>query len=319
MRGRIPHGTQLEDSMKAYLGACRIAGNVKSWLGMQEDIILAFIAFHEGKLRVLENAAPHHLVSFLAYCQQERGNSSSTLRRKATVLRAWARWCRKSGLVKVCAMADADMPPERPRPVKVAPMDAYLAALNEHNPPYGDECRVLLGSGLRRGELLHLRWEDIDLEAGLVHVRRRADWSPKSRKDRVVGLTQDAREALARIIEARKKPDHLGPFMDEKGKTVYDANTLSLAWRVFTKAQGLPTRVHALRHAHATAAVERGAVLTDVQAQLGHANITTTMRYVKPNPNAPLRIVSILDAPKKDAGPERGPACEQEGGTKKPV
>lgn len=306
LRGRPRNGMDLEKAMEAYLAACQIAGNVASWLDMQERIITAFSTFHGETLLVLEDAAPHHLTTFLAWCQRERRNSSATLRRKATVLRAWARWCRKSGLVPMCALADADMPPERPRPIEVASHATYLAAIEKHQPPYSDECRVLLGSGLRRGELLHLRWEDIDLEQGLVYVRRRASWSPKSRKDRVVGLTQDAREALHRLCEKHRKPKHLGPFLDERGRTIYCPSTLTHAWRAFTRANALPTRVHALRHAHATAAVEHGAVITDVQAQLGHANISTTMRYVKLNPAAPLRLVSALDGPQKDAAPKEG-------------
>lgn len=306
MRGRKPSGPSMDEAIRPYLAACRLKGNVSSWVSASQDILERFCAFHDQKLRSLKNAQPYHLTEYLDYLQRERGNSSATICRCGMVIRAWARWCRKSGLVPVCALADAELPKERQNPVEVATLEAYRAALDATPPnTWADEFRVYLGSGLRRAELLHLRWEDIDLEQGLVHVRNRKGWSPKGRKDRIVGLTQEAREAMARITAKRRKPDTLGPYMNDKGKLTVDPGTLSHAWYDWTKARGLPTRLHALRHAHATAAVENGAILTDVQAQLGHAQITTTMRYVKKSAEAPRRVAAILDA-----GPRQAPSSE---------
>ena len=310
--GRKPNGATLPDAMKSYLDACRIAGNVSSWLSMQEDIITAFIAFHEDSLRVLEQAAPHHLTSYLALCQR-RGNNSATLRRKATVVRAWGRWCRKSGLVEVCKLADADLPHEHPTPIEVASLAVYLEKIREKQPRYAEEFRVYLGSGLRRCELLQLRWGDIDLVAGTVNVRRRKEWSPKARKDRIVALTEDAKAALASICRQRRKKESQGPYLNDRGFLTIYPTTLTHAWLAFTRDTGLPPRLHSTRHAHATAAVERGAILTDVQAQLGHARINTTMRYVKPNPAGPLRLVKLLDAKKSAAPKSRGRSANQRG------
>lgn len=297
MRGRKPHGPTMEDAIRAYLAACRLKGNVPSWVAAQQDILERFAAFHDQTVRTPKLCQPFHLTEYLDHLQRNRGNSSATICRRGMVIRAWARWCRKSGLVPVCPLADAELPRERPNPVDVAPLEAYRAAL-EATPPntWADEFRVYLGSGLRRSELLHLRWEDIDLEQGVVRVCNRKGWSPKGRKDRIVGITQDARAALARICDRRRKPDTLGPYLTQAGKLTVDPSTLTHAWYDWAKARGLPTRLHALRHAHATAAVENGAILTDVQAQLGHAQITTTMRYVKKSAEAPRRVASVLDA-----------------------
>lgn len=316
MRGRKPSGPSMDEAIRAYIAACRLKGNVASWVSQSQDILERFCAFHDQKLRSLKDAQPYHLTEYLGFLQRDRGNSSATICRRGMVIRAWARWCRKSGLVPVCALADAELPKERQNPVEVATLEAYRAALDAAPPnTWADEFRVYLGSGLRRTELLNLRWEDIDLEQGVVHVRNRKGWSPKGRKDRIVGLTQEARAALARICAKRRKPDTLGPYLNDKGKLTMSPCTLTGAWNEWAKARSLPTRLHALRHAHATAAVEKGAILTDVQAQLGHAKITTTMRYVKQSPEAPRRVADLLDGtPEKDAGPVRGPACENKEG-----
>jgi integrase len=295
MRGRNPKGATLEEAMQSYIAACRVEGNVADWLDQQEKHIAAFIAFHDSRLQSLEKAEAFHLTAFLAYCQRDRGNSSSTLCRKAVVIRSWARWCRKSGLVKSCPLADAEIPKERPTPIEVASMAVYLAKIEELHPDWSDEFRVYLGSGLRRGELLHLRWKDIDLETSIVYVRNRKGWSPKARKDRVVALTEDAQAALSRIVARREWPGMQGPYLDEEGRLLLYPTTLSHAWLEFTREAGLPPRLHATRHAHATAAVDDGAYLTDVQAQLGHSSIRTTQRYVRPNPAGPLRMVRVMD------------------------
>lgn len=308
MRGRKPVGPTMDEAIRAYIAACRLKGNVATWVSQSQDILERFCAFHGQALRSLKDAQPYHLTEYLGYLQRDRGNASATICRRGMVIRAWARWCRKSGIVPVCALADAELPREHQNPVEVAELEVYRAALEAHPPNnWADEFRVYLGSGLRRSELLYLRWEDIDLEQGLVHVRRRKAWSPKGKKDRIVGLTQDARQALARICARRKRPESLGPYLNEHGTLTMSPCTITNVWNDWAKKQNLPPRLHALRHAHATAAVERGAILTDVQAQLGHAKITTTMRYVKQNPEAPRRVADLLDAPpKKDAGPDEG-------------
>jgi integrase len=289
-------GLTLDDALQAFLKAINVKGNTFHWLFQQEKILLAFIAFSESNsgLYYLEDAEPHHMDAYLDFCKNVRGNGQTTLRNKAIVIRSFALYALKSGLVPRCRLAFSEVPADKAAPVDVADYDAYLTAIKAYEGSYRDEFLVLLGSGMRRGELMNLRFVDINLDAGELYVRRRRDWSPKNRKDRIVALTGEAREALARIVERRRKPGHMGPYLDEQGKPTLYPTTLSHAWVKFVRSIGLPTRIHALRHAHATKAVNSGAILPDVQAQLGHSDIRVTMRYVRPNSAGPRRVIAAI-------------------------
>ena len=49
---------------------------------------------------------------------------------------------------------------------------------------------------MRIGELINLRWEDIDLKANLIHIRVREDWKPKGRRDRSLPMHPKVREVI---------------------------------------------------------------------------------------------------------------------------
>jgi integrase len=157
-----------------------------------------------------------------------------------------------------------------------------------------DAFLVLIGSGLRRGELLALRWQDCDLAGGLLHVRpqRSTGWTPKTKRARAVGIPAWAVEILTR----RQSGGGAGPFLDAKGKPIMDPSTLSHGWVRLARRHGRPhIRLHDLRHAHATEALERGANIRAVQVQLGHTRVTTTERYTHVDRQSPRRVAELFD------------------------
>lgn len=139
-------------------------------------------------------------------------------------------------------------------------------------------------SGLRLGELLGLRWRDVDFAKRILHVRRNhvlgEDKTPKSHKVRSVPLMDDA----YRRLDELSKREH---FTDDDDRVfvnhVGDVLGQDLLRRRFWKAlqaAGLPKmRLHDLRHTFGTLAVQ-AFPLSDVQAFMGHADIATTMIYV---------------------------------------
>ncbi len=155
---------------------------------------------------------------------------------------------------------------------------------------------VALRTGLRQGELLGLRWEDVDLSAGRITVRqsivRGLVGTPKSGKPREVPLGDD-------VLAALKGQRHLrGPlvFCDADGKALTKGECKHPLWRACRLAKiGRQVGWHVCRHTFASHLVMRGASLKAVQELLGHATITMTMRYAHLAPEIKRDAVRLLD------------------------
>jgi integrase len=156
-----------------------------------------------------------------------------------------------------------------------------------------------LKTGLRLGELLALRWEDIDLVSGRLIVRRslwhNKEGSPKGGRTREVPLGDDAIATLkAHRASSFMKSPYV--FCDAAGNRLSHKRVSNLVPRICKKA-GLAQRLtmHDLRHSFASHLVMRGVTLKAVQELLGHASITTTMRYAHLSPNVKRDAVKLLD------------------------
>ena len=147
---------------------------------------------------------------------------------------------------------------------------------------------LMLGLGLRRGEVCGLRWRDVDLKRGKIHVCNQVyridgqliDGPPKSRtSDRVIVIPELIRKELT---EYRK--------MRLTSRYVYD-NTPERLRREFriavAGAQLRPISLHGLRHTFAAIAVESGESLKVIQYVLGHADYRVTEKvYAHVSENA---------------------------------
>ena len=165
----------------------------------------------------------------------------------------------------------------------------------------GDRLEALyvlaLHTGLRQGELLALNWEDLDLEAGTLQVRRTLTHrggkhflsEPKTKKSRrtvrlTAGAIADLQDYLKRQIE---EMDHLGSlykpiglvFANEIGGIVNPSNlrNRSFARRLMHAGLSAETRFHDLRHTCATLLLSRNVNPKIVSEMLGHANISITL------------------------------------------
>ena len=138
---------------------------------------------------------------------------------------------------------------------------------------------VLYAAGLRVSELIRLKVQDVQLEAGFVRVMG------KGSKERIVPIGQYAREkvlfylehARARMVKERSSP-YL--FVARAGRPLTRQGFWKLLHR-YARAAGLYKKVtpHSLRHSFASHLLEGGADLRAVQVMLGHADISTTQIY----------------------------------------
>lgn len=142
---------------------------------------------------------------------------------------------------------------------------------------------IELATGLRRGELLGLKWEDIDLEGGTIQVRRqiaRIDGevveAPLKTKNsyRSVSIRQDAVELLR---EQRRKTNSQYVFPSPTGAPISPDSVLHMLHRVLKRA-GLPKiRFYDMRHTFATVALQNGVDIKTVSRMLGHYSAGFTL------------------------------------------
>lgn len=139
-------------------------------------------------------------------------------------------------------------------------------------------------SGLRRGELLALRWRDVDFAGFALRVSGNLSHgevvTPKSGKVRAVPMVRDVAERLARLGQRERFGGEDDPvFIGEAGGHL-DASALRRRYAAAVKRSGLRALpFHSLRHHFGSIAVNR-ASLVQVQAWMGHADVRTTMRYL---------------------------------------
>ena len=156
--------------------------------------------------------------------------------------------------------------------------------------------RLLCLTGARAGEILSLRWEYLDLEMGLARL-------PDSKTGfKVLHLPQPALAVLAAIPEFSE-----WVFPGTKGGHMTEVHH---AWRLICKHAGLHGwRIHDLRHAFASVAVNSGHSLPQIGALLGHTQASTTQRYAHMAEN-PVHAVAEDAAAKIEAAlktrPKRG-------------
>jgi DNA-binding CsgD family transcriptional regulator len=139
-------------------------------------------------------------------------------------------------------------------------------------------------TGLRRGELLALRWRDVDFEASAIRVRAShsggARTMPKSGRVRSVPMAPDVGQVLARLGQRpRFTSDDDLVFAGELGGYL-DGSALRRRYDRALRRAGLrPLRFHDLRHTFGTRMMGR-ADIRRVQEWMGHADIQTTMKYL---------------------------------------
>jgi integrase len=150
-------------------------------------------------------------------------------------------------------------------------------------------------TGLRQGELLALRWQDLDLVAGRLMVRR-SKWrgfvgTPKSGRVREVPLSDQLLVALKGHRHLKGELVFCGP----KGEMLRKEQCKCPLRRACRKAGLREVGWHVLRHTFASHLVMRGAPLKAVQELLGHSTIEMTMRYAHVSPDVRRDAVRLLD------------------------
>jgi len=233
--------------------------------------------FRERSVRTLDQLTAAELKGYLT-ALQARGLAENTVHGAFQTLKALANWAVREGY-----SVDAPLLRVRAPKVAVKEMETYtpaqLKAIFETTPAGWSilAVEILLGTGMRLGELCALELEDVedDGEAIFLKIRR-----GKGAKFRRVPVSQRLRRELLRYVN-RERPDSASPhlLLLRDGRPV-DVECVSDLFQRTRRRIGFRVHAHRFRHTFATEYLRNGGEIERLRRILGHTTYVMVMRYV---------------------------------------
>jgi integrase len=241
----------------------------------------------------------------------ERGASVLTARHVRVVLATALNKAVRDGLVARNVASLADVPYYEPPEIPVLTPEAATAiraAMRGHE--LEGLIAIALSTGARSGELLALRWSDVDSDKRTLTIQRTLQRDAEGKLTFMAPKTKSSRRQIAlderdvQVLRDHRQAQTIASidglvFCDQQGRPL-DASNVTRAFQRGLRRAGLPgMRFHDLRHGSATLALAAGVHPKVVQERLGHANIGITLsRYSHVIPSlhdeAASRIASLV-------------------------
>jgi integrase len=298
-------GVTFEDAAREYL---RFVGDVRQidakTLGDYRGVVEGYLLEEFGPLQ-LETVTPDLVDAYKERLIAERKLSNRTIVRHLTVLHGiFKRAKRVWGLADNPASADLV---ERPKVTYTGEFDTFdrdeierlvVAAEDEQDAAI---YKVAAFTGLRQGELLALRWSDVDFIDGLLHVRRNftggQEKVPKGKRVRSVPMMPAVIDVLGGLKEREEFTAADDLVFTRQGEHLNHFELRKRYYAALDRAKLRRLRFHDLRHAFGSAAItklDRHAV----QSYMGHQHYSTTQRYLhhKPRRDDAAKLAEAFEA-----------------------
>jgi integrase len=260
-------------------------------------ILLAWWANHYGGTRALDLVNGPKLREvrgkLLKGGKLPKGRAEATVNRYMSAMRSCWNWGRAAGLVP----QDRKWPTRimlkednlRRRYLSDKELTRLLEAASAHSPTMHAAVVLSVACGLRQGELLRLRWQDIDLDAQRLRIMKTKTDQPRTVY--VPAAAVDALRTLKRESVVSTKAVFLG-----QGDEPLNRGTIRIRWLPIRDAAGLRDfRWHDLRHSCASFLAQNGATLLEIGSVLGHRSTSATKRYSHLVEGAPVTGHAALD------------------------
>ncbi len=217
----------------------------------------------------------------------ERNWSVNTYHVHYKSLLVFFRWCIKQGYLAANPLADIELPKHDKRlPPKLSKQDALKLLDVVANYPYDYQFlryrnsaifSTFIFAGLRKQELLNLKYADMDIENLTIFVRQ-----GKGRKDRIIPMSYTLAQSLKKYVAERKRLNKTNPefFSSLRGSVGFTANGLKKLVEQVRASSGVFFTVHKLRHTFATLMLEGGCDIYSLSKMMGHSDINTTTIYL---------------------------------------
>ena len=216
---------------------------------------------------------------------QPKGLSAKTVRNINQVISSAMDFAKDQKLISSNPTDGCALPKLEHKEMKTLPVEQLTSFLREAKESGVFELYYIeLATGLRRGELLGLRWEDIDLTQGSLRVQRQVARingeiieAPLKTKNayRTLPLSADA----VGVLQEQRKKSGSSPYVfpSPTGGPISPDSVLHMLHRVLKRAGLAQVRFHDLRHTFATLALQNGVDIKTVSGMLGHYSAGFTL------------------------------------------
>jgi integrase len=308
-------------------------------MALYTEFTTNYLVPHLGQIRLLELRAHHldRMYASITVGMRGRPLSPSTIRRIHGVLRSALNTAVKRRLIPYNPAEHIELAPENPKkPKPWNPEQCRIFLERIATDRLANLYHLILITGMRRGESVGLRWQDLDLDRASLSVNQqitdvngRSMFStPKTKRgDRVVYLDAETVVMLRRQEETQNlERTAWGPAWNEAGLvfTREDGSALrpeyaTRHFQALAQDAGLPViRLHDLRHTNASLALDAGVDLKVVSERLGHSQIAITADLYTHVNSGPGRAAADQIARRAQASYPSGSCSIPAAGTRNP-
>jgi integrase/recombinase XerD len=290
----INHGVAIATT-RSTSGRRELSAAISDWLG---EIKLnkkpkTFAAYSNGleyfaescRKQYLDEIERRDLLAFSAYLRDQKELAPQTCHNRFRYVISFLKWCDIRGLAQ-----KNDWPQfveEEPEIYEREELDDLFEACTERERLHYE---FFLMTGMRDQEAMHLYWSDVNLKASTVRISHKPDlnWTPKAYKEREIPIPAKLVDALKTWKKQSNKSCNLVfPTSGCKPDTHFLERLKSIAERAELNPDDF--FLHKFRATFATWHLWSGVDLRTVQAWMGHTDMESTMRYLKPNRSAAVR------------------------------
>lgn len=217
-----------------------------------------------------------------------RQRSIATVNRELTVLRRMLSIAHREGWILRHPFSGSDTvisssdETKRTRVLSADEETLLLDACDENRSKLRAIVICALDTGMRRGEILSLRWRDVDLQTRRINIQA---LNTKTLRSRSVAISTRLLDVLQNL-----------PNRDPSTRVFGVTDTVKRSWATAKRVAGITDlKFHDLRHTCATRLVQAGMPIAEVSRILGHTSVVTTFRYANVDDTTFDRMIDILD------------------------